>query len=105
MTDMDCTNCTQKGNVFTTTVPMVVLENERAHNAVIIRRMVRVIVLLVVLIFASNAFWVWRDSEYEDVVTRTQIEQDTEGGGNNYVVGGDFNGESEDYDHQEKTCP
>ena len=94
MTDMDCTNCTQKGNVFTTTVPMVVLENERAHNAVIIRRLVRVIVLLVVLIFASNAFWVWRDSQFMDVSVEQEVDT---GDGDAFVVGnGDLNyGEGE----------
>ena len=93
---MDCTNCTQKGNVFTTTVPMVVVENERAHNAVIIRLLVRVIVLLVVLIFASNAFWVWRDSEYEDIY----VDQQNDRGINNYIGndGDIYNGET---DHQD----
>ena len=93
---MDCTNCTQKGSVYTTTVPLVVLENERAHNAVIIRRLVRVIVLLVVLIFASNAFWVWRDSEYEDIY----VDQQNDRGINNYIGndGDIYNGET---DHQD----
>lgn len=97
--DMDCTNCTQKGNVYTTTVPLVVLENQRAHDAVTIRRLVRVLVLVIVLAFASNAYWVWRDNQFEDVVTRTEIDQRTIGGGSNYAVGGDFNGPTEDNDN------
>ncbi len=97
---MDCTNCTQKGNVFTTTVPMVVLENERAHNAVIIRRLVRVIVLLVVLLVASVAFTVWRETQYETV----SIEQDNDRGVNNFIGndGDIYNGETENYLPQEE---
>ena len=97
---MDCTNCSQKGNVYTTTVPMVVLENQRAHDAVTIRRLVRVIVLLVVFLFASNAFWVWRDSEYEDIY----VEQQNDRGINNYIGndGDIYNGETDYQDPQEK---
>jgi hypothetical protein len=100
MMDMDCTNCTQKGNVYTTTVPMVVLENERAHNAVIIRRLVRVIVLLIVLLAASVAFTVWRETQYETV----SIEQDNDRGVNNFIGndGDIYNGETENYLPQEK---
>lgn len=97
---MDCTNCSQKGNVYTTTVPMVVLENQRAHDAVTIRRLVRVVVLLVVFLFASNAFWVWRDSEYEDIY----VEQQNDRGINNYIGndGDIYNGETDYQDPQEK---
>lgn len=86
---MDCTNCTQKGSVYTTTVPMVVLENQRAHDAVTIRRLVRVIVLLVVFLFASNAFWVWRDSQFMDVSVEQEVDT---GDGDAFIVGnGDLN--------------
>ena len=95
MTDMDCTNCTQKGNVFTTTVPLVVLENQRAHDAVTNRRLVNVIVLLIILLFASNAFWAWRDSEFEDIY----VDQQNDSGINNYIGndGDIYNGKADDY--------
>ena len=97
---MDCTNCTQKGSVYTTTVPLVVLENERAHNAVIVQRLVRVIVLLVVLLVASVAFTVWRETQYETV----SIEQDNDRGVNNFIGndGDIYNGETENYLPQEE---
>ena len=93
MTDMDCTNCTQKGNVFTTTVPLVALENQRAHDAVTNRRLVNVIVLLIILLFASNAFWVWKDGEYEDIY----VDQQNDRGINNYIGndGDIYNGETD----------
>ena len=91
---MDCTNCAQKGNVYNTTVPMVVLENQRAHDAVTIRRMIRVIVLLIVLLVGSNALWVWRDSQFMDVSVEQEVDT---GDGDAFVVGnGDLNyGEGE----------
>lgn len=97
---MDCTNCTQKGNVFTTTVPMVVLENERAHNAVIIRRLVRVLVLLIVLLVGSNMAWMLYEMQYETV----HVEQDSDRGVNNFIGndGDIYNGETDDYLPQEK---
>lgn len=94
---MDCNNCTK--NVYTTMVPMVVLENTRAQMDLHAKRLIRVIVLLVVLLVGSNVAWLWHESQFADEVVRTEIEQDTDGGGNNYVVGGDFNGEAEGNDN------
>ena len=94
---MDCTNCTRQ--VDYPPVPFVVHENLRAHMDLHARRLVRVIVLLIVLLVGSNALWLWHDSQYAVDRTITEIEQDTDGGGNNYVVGGNFNGEAEDKDH------
>ena len=91
---MDCTNCNRQ--VDYPPVPFVVHENLRAQMDLHARRLVRVIVLLIVLLVGSNALWLWHDSQYAVERTITEIEQDTDGGGNNYVVGGNFNGEAED---------
>lgn len=91
---MDCTNCNRQ--VDYPPVPFVVHENLRAQMDLHARRLVRVIVLLIVLLVGSNALWLWHESMYAVERTITEIEQDTDGGGNNYVVGGNFNGEAED---------
>lgn len=91
---MDCTNCNRQ--VDYPPVPFVVHENLRAQMDLHARRLVRVIVLLIFLLVGSNALWLWHDSTYAVERTITEIEQDTDGGGNNYVVGGNFNGEAED---------
>lgn len=91
---MDCTNCNRQ--VDYPPVPFVVHENLRAQMDLHARRLVRVIVLLIVLLVGSNALWLWHDSQYAIERTITEIEQDTDGGGSNYVVGGNFNGEAED---------
>lgn len=82
-------------------MPFVVHENLRAQMDLHARRLVRVIVLLIVLLVGSNALWLWHDSQYAIERTITEIEQDTDGGGNNYVVGGNFNGEAEDQENDD----
>ena len=96
---MDCTNCNRQ--VDYPPVPFVVHENLRAQMDLHARRLVRVIVLLIVLLVGSNALWLWHDSQYAIERTITEIEQDTDGGGNNYVVGGNFNGEAEDQENDD----
>ena len=62
-----------------------------------IKRLWVIIILLVVLLFGTNAAWIYYESQFSmEEVTSTEIEQDTDGGGNNYVIGGDFNGEAKD---------
>lgn len=96
---MDCTNCNRQ--VDYPPVPFVVHENLRAQMDLHARRLVRVIVLLIVLLVGSNALWLWHDSQYAIERTITEIEQDTDGGGSNYVVGGNYNGEAEDQENDD----
>jgi hypothetical protein len=54
------------------------------------RRLVAIIALLVVLLVASNIFWIyeWNQYDYEDVGTETEetsVELDAEGGNANYI--------------------
>ena len=88
----DCINCSQKQNVFNAApVPFVVHENMRAQMDTHARRLVRVIVLLVLLLAASNGAWLWHEFRYETV----RIEQTNDNGINNYIGndGDIFNGE------------
>ena len=90
---IDCSKC-EKGGVYNATVPFIVHENLRAQMSAINARLIRVIVLLIVLLVCSNVAWLYYESQFETETTHMEIEQDTDGGGNNYVVGGDFNGEA-----------
>ncbi len=58
------------------------------------------LILMIVLFIGSNLGWLYYEHQWE-VVQRTEIEQDTEGGGNNYIVGGNFNGEAESDGNEE----
>lgn len=64
-----------------------------AHRT--INRLWIALILTIVLLFGSNAWWVWRESQYMDIETTQTVEQDTDGGGDNSFVGGDYYGSSE----------
>lgn len=70
---------------------MPIAEHEKDQNRLmdIIKWLIAVIVILIVLLVGSNAFWIWRDSQYEDVVTteETIIDDQQDGEGTN-IVGG-----------------
>lgn len=65
------------------------------------KRMFVIIIILVVGLFLSNAFWIWKDSQYiDEVVTTTiQAEQEAEDG-SNYIIGGDYDGKTEDESYE-----
>lgn len=73
------------------------LEIANARHDKTEKRLWIVIILLVLVILITNLFWAWRNSQFETVTTTTEIEadQETDGGGNNYIVGGDMFGEAE----------
>ncbi len=74
---------------------MPIAEHEKDQNRLmeIIKWLIAVIVILIILAVGSNVFWIWRDSQYEDVVTteETIIDAVQDGEGTNIVGGGDVN--------------
>lgn len=70
-----------------------------------IRRLCAIIVLLVVLFGTAMTLWMIERSQYETFETTTEIEQDTNDGGSNYIVGGDYIGEAENQNHDEEKNP
>ena len=72
------------------------LEAMMARMDRIIKRLWIVILLLIVLLVASNCAWLWYESQYEtETVTTQTVTQHTDTGGNNDFVGGDKVGYSE----------
>lgn len=69
------------------------------------RRLIRVIVLLIILLVVTNLGWIYYESQFVVEETHTEIEQDTDGGGDNYVIGGDFNGEAKNKDDDQDADP
>lgn len=88
----NCTNCLHQPNP----VPFIVHESAMSRAERANKRLWVVIIILVLLLTATNGLWAWYESQFEDVVTTTEIEQDADGNGNNYIVGGDYNGKAED---------
>lgn len=72
------------------------LEAMMARMDRIIKRLWIVVLLLIVLLVASNCAWLWYESQYEtETVTTQTVTQHTDTGGNNDFVGGDKVGYSE----------
>ena len=75
------------------------LEAMMARMDRIIKRLWTVILLLIVLLVASNCAWLYYESQYEtETVTTQTVTQHTDTGGNNDFVGGDKVGYSESGD-------
>lgn len=63
-------------------VPYIVFESEMARLERIIRKLFILLAVVLLLLFATNGYWLWYESQFEDVVTVTQDNTD---GYNNYV--------------------
>lgn len=86
---MDCNGCRS--------VPYIVHEGVMVRLERIIRRLWLLLIILILLFVGTNIAWIVYENQFEEVVTQTEMEvqQDTEGGGSNYAVNGNFNGETD----------
>ena len=89
---VDCKACHEERSVVSfTAFESTILRMERAN-----RRLIAVIILLAVMLFGSNAAWLWYESQWE-VVSETTITQDLDAsdGGDAIINDGvHINGES-----------
>lgn len=96
-------------NAFTTMIPLYVLESTRAQMAdqkeKSDKRWMRLVTFLIVVIILMVGGVILYESQYSIERTTTEIEQDTGGGGSNFVIGGDYNGEAKDQKDNNKTNP
>ena len=60
-------------------VPYIVYEGAEARAERHIKRLIIALVLTVVMLFASNAFWLYEWTQYDYVSTETEYVQDGEG--------------------------
>lgn len=81
-------------------VPYIVFESEMVRLERIIKKLFVLIVVLIVILFGTNIYWIWYGSQFEEVVT-TEVTQDNADGINNYVGNdGDItNGETDNEDN------
>ena len=77
-------------------IPYIVHESGMARQERTIKRLWILCILMFIALIATNAGWIYYESQWEDVVTTTQeVEQDADGFGSNTFVGGDYHGEAE----------
>lgn len=58
------------------------------------RRLWVLCIILIIALLVTNGAWIYRELQYEDVVTTIEAEQKSEQGGTNYLVNGNY-GETE----------
>lgn len=62
-----------------------------------IKRLWVLIIILVLLLFGTNAAWIVYESQFQTIEYTQEVEQDADSGTNNFV-GGDYYGASESSD-------
>lgn len=72
-------------------VPYIVYEATQARNERTIRRLIIVVIVAIVLLFASNAIWLYAWMQYDYVATSEDysIDLSTKGGGDANYIGND----------------
>ena len=93
---MDCETCKEKRRVTAQTpkdVPYIAHESAVARLERVIKRLWVLVLVLIVLLAASNAAWLYYESSFEEI----RIEQDNESGYNNFIGndGDIYNGETD----------
>ena len=90
------------------TIDYVAHEADMAIMERVNSRLWKALLVVIVLFVVSNAFWIWRESQFEDVVTTETVTQDTgNGNGDNTFsgdfVGGDYYGETTSKDDNQSS--
>ena len=98
---MDCETCKEKRRVIAQTpkdVPYIVHEGAVARLERVIKRLWVLVLALIILLCASNAAWIWWESQYETI--ETTITQENADGYNNYIgnAGDIVNGNADNQD-------
>ena len=77
-------------------VPYIVHEASMARMERQIKRLWITVLVLIVMLVATNGAWIWHESQFYDIETTIEAEQD--GSGVNIVSGGDldYGAESKD---------
>ena len=84
---MSCETCKNRP-ATPESVPYIVHESAMARMERTNRRLWITIILLIFMLVATNSAWIWYESQFADIVTTIEAEQD--GSGLNIVSGGDL---------------
>lgn len=82
-------------NLLPETIPYVVHESEVARLERVIKRLFIICVLLIIVAVGTNAYWIWYEAQFEDIVTTVTQDVDSGEGGDAIINDGvHVNGES-----------
>ena len=90
-----CGDCKKEHNA-SESVPYIVHEASLARMERQAKRLWITVLALIVILVATNGAWIWHESQFSDIETTIEAEQD--GSGVNIVSGGDleYGAESKD---------
>lgn len=88
----NCDGCAEEKKT-PETIPYIVHETTVARMERTVKRMWVLLILLVVLLTATNGAWIWHESQFEDIYQ--EVTQDAESGTNNFIFGDNY-GEAND---------
>lgn len=93
----NCESCKGKDSHAPESVPYIVHESSMARMERQIKRLWITVLVLIVMLVSTNGAWIWYESQFSDIETTIEAEQD--GSGVNIVSGGDleYGAESKDY--------
>ena len=92
----NCESCNGKDSHAPESVPYIVHESSMARMERQIKRLWITVLVLISMLVATNGAWIWYESQFSDIETTIEAEQD--GSGVNIVSGGDldYGAESKD---------
>lgn len=92
----NCENCKGKETHAPESVPYIVHESAMARAERTTKRLWITVLVLIVMLVSTNGAWIWYESQFSDIETTIEAEQD--GSGVNIVSGGDldYGAESKD---------
>lgn len=70
-----------------------------------IKRWFTICIILIILCFGSNLGWYIWASQYTTEVVTIDAEQEAEGSGTNYIIGGDYGDTTKSPNNQKETSP
>lgn len=89
----DCKSCKDKRKELTAEEHLrYAHDRESAFAERTVKRLWILLILMAVLLVGTNAYWIYNESQYDDVVTTTQEVTQSTIDGSNTFVGGDVIG-------------
>ena len=85
---MDCRTCKEHNEP----ISRYAFESAMASNEKTIRRLWIIVLVLIILLAASNGAWIWYESQFEVVETWQDVTQTADGDSDIRFVGGDYYG-------------
>lgn len=79
-----------------TTIPYIAYESAQARNERVVKRLITALILVIVLMFVTNAIWIYEWMSYDYVVEGEEVTVDAGVEGNANYIGNDgsiINGE------------